>query len=295
MKHIAIVFVLLCLAAGAHAAVIAQESWNYGDGSATSVVGQTGGTGFENSSGWQINADATNVYKAEVLNPGTALSYTSGDSSISVDGGNRALRLSEGAGLTYKQTVDRSLATAIDPGTTNEVFVSFLMRLEADTDHNHDWFGSGMNNNTGKGSVYVKNDSWTATPSTWGDTPVSVTEVPVAGHTYLVVARFYADATAANWESTNPLFNRGEIWIDPNAGDAGTPDAVSLYTSSGLEENRSLGIISSLTMVSERLDLTDAAWYDEFTLGTTWGDVIPEPTTMVLMSIGGLALIRRRK
>ena len=289
-------FVLLGGVSAAQGAIVASESWNYGDGSATSVVGQTGGTGFEMVTGWQTNSAAGNTFNADAMDPGTALSYTSGDSSVSITGGNRALRMSAGTlDNTASQLVDRGLPTAISAGTTPELFVSFLMRIGPDTDHNHDVFGTGMNNSSGRGMATVKNDQWIATPTTWGDVPAWTTEVPVPGQTYFVVARFFADATASNWEPTNPLYNRGEIWLDPNFGDAGTPEAVSLYTSSGLEVPRSLHTISSLTMATERLDPTDVVWLDEYNIGTTWGDVVvPEPMTLTFLAMGGIALLRRR-
>ena len=301
-KYVKIVLVLLSFAflgavGTAQGAIIASESWDYGDGSATSVVGQTGGTGFETTTGWQTNSAVGNTFNADVLDPGTALSYISGDSSVSVNGGNRALRMSAGTpdNVTW-QAVDRGLPTAISAATTPEVFVSFLMRIEADTMHNHDLFGTAMNNTSGRGLAMYKNSTYLGTPTTWGDTPVYVAGTPVVEQTYLIVARFFADATAVNWEPTNPLYNRGEIWIDPNAGDAGTPQAVTLYTGAGTETSRSLHTISSLTMVSERLDPTDVFWLDEYNIGTTWGDVVvPEPMTLTLLAAGAVVLLRRRR
>ncbi|MBS3734779.1 MAG: PEP-CTERM sorting domain-containing protein, partial [Phycisphaerae bacterium] len=40
---------------------------------------------------------------------------------------------------------------------------------------------------------------------------------------------------------------------------------------------------------------SSAGAVDEIRLGTTWGDVVPEPTTMTLLALCGLGLLRRKR
>ena len=52
-----------------------------------------------------------------------------------------------------------------------------------------------------------------------------------------------------------------------------------------------------LTNLSQaNAECSDVVTFDGYVVGQTWGDVvIPEPTTMVLLGMGGLAVLRRRR
>jgi len=281
------------LSVPAFATPIALESWNYGDGTPVSVAGQTGGSGWETTAGWQVNATD---FLAEVLDPGTQLTYTSGDGSITVAGGDRALRLSQGPGDTSVQMVDRGLATSLSAATDPEVYVSFLIRIGTGSIHNHDHFGTTVNNHSQKGMALATGYGyWVTGPTHWGGDEGEAVPGPSEDQTYFVVSRFWIDPTADNYDPTNPMYNRSWIWIDPNLGDAGTPQAEGQYTGPGDETVRSLIDIESATMCTHRLDPEDVIWLDEYNLGTTWADVIPEPTTLLLLGLGGAALLRRKR
>jgi MYXO-CTERM domain-containing protein len=102
----------------------------------------------------------------------------------------------------------------------------------------------------------------------------NMTTVPVvAGQTYRVVAEIDYEADKLN------------LWIDPSAGDALSPDATRAYASTNWS--------SKLRLASGG---TGSTSWDNLAVGTTFADVVPEPTTAVwLAGIGALALLRRRR
>jgi hypothetical protein len=81
---------------------------------------------------------------------------------------------------------------------------------------------------------------------------------------------------------TNTVYS---LWINPSSteGDLGTPD--STITRAG-----------SLTFDGIRMQSRASATFDNFTLGTTFADVVPEPSSTLLGVMGStLLLVRRRR
>lgn len=81
---------------------------------------------------------------------------------------------------------------------------------------------------------------------------------------------------------TNTVYS---LWVNPGSteGDLGTPD--STLTRAG-----------SLPFDGIRLQSRASATFDNFTLGTTFADVVPEPSTSLLGLVGScLLLIRKRR
>jgi len=96
--------------------------------------------------------------------------------------------------------------------------------------------------------------------------------------THLVVLKF-------TWGATDQV----DVWVDPaDFGDLG--DAGSSMT--GDAENTGKGVGDEIYPRAQGME-----WdFDEIAMGTTLSDVnIPEPTTMALLGLGGLAVLRRRK
>jgi hypothetical protein len=101
-----------------------------------------------------------------------------------------------------------------------------------------------------------------------------MTTVPVvAGQTYRVVAEIDYDA------------DQLKLWVDPGAGDEASPDATRAYAATNWS--------SAVRLASGG---TGSTSWDNFAVGTTFADVVPEPATLAwLGGVGALALLRRRR
>jgi hypothetical protein len=96
--------------------------------------------------------------------------------------------------------------------------------------------------------------------------------------THLVVLKF-------TWDATDQV----DVWVDPaDFGDLGTAGS----SLSGDAENTNNGVGDEIYPRAQGME-----WdIDEIAMGETLTDVsIPEPTTMALLGLGGLAVLRRRK
>jgi hypothetical protein len=80
------------------------------------------------------------------------------------------------------------------------------------------------------------------------------------------------------------------LWIDPAAGDAGTPDALSSFAGS-------IDRVDPLGIRAANLDAGDLFLFDALTYGTTGSDGVPapEPDTGLGVSLGLVALAWRRR
>lgn len=80
-------------------------------------------------------------------------------------------------------------------------------------------------------------------------------------------------------------FTNMDIWFDPTYGASGTPDA----SGTGSETLTSFAL--NIKHYNENVTI------DELLFATTWDEVVPapEPMTMGLLGLGGLAVLRRRR
>jgi hypothetical protein len=77
-----------------------------------------------------------------------------------------------------------------------------------------------------------------------------------------------------------------KLWVDPSAGDAGSPLITGTFFTA-----------EAFDGIAFREASTGSAkqTIDNILVGRAFSDVIPEPATLLLLSVGGLALLRRRR
>lgn len=271
---------LLAVAGPVHALRVAYESFDYALGE---LDGRSGGEGLSGS--WQANVGVT-----EIADPGTPLTYSAG--TISLDGGNRALRLTG----SQDDAFHRTLTTAID---ADSVYVSFLFRHEGVLNDNdflaiwHDDVATGSHTN--RPNVGIKGNRGD------GSGPEDVVaRIQLAGsgqayaaalqpgQTYLILGHLTRSVPG-----TGNDYDRFEIWVNPTADASGTPDLVATGA----------GTVASFSMIGGRtfgLDAGDVFWIDNlsYSTGTTgFATAIPEAETALLLGVGliGLGVAGRRR
>ncbi len=283
MKHIVVFLIVLCLAGAANAAIIAQESFSYTAGQR--LQGQ-GAADSQWAGAW---SDGTSDNDLTIVSGG--LSYNAG--GVVIDGGATAVEMWDGTNAGFNSET-RTLAA--NP-TDSVLYIRFLMRSDT-TGWNRDtacfrltgMYGSNRKNyaELGYGDVAASPDNFSgdiqASESTAFAAPIS------SGQTHLVVAKLWIDSTLG---VSADRYNTMDVWIDPNL--AGTTG----YVGTSVADSSKFigpGSIDGVMLSRSSLDGTsDYVTFDEYVIGQTWGDVVvPEPTTMILMSIGGLAILRRR-
>lgn len=251
----------------AQAALVATENFNYPDGS---VVGQAGGTGWNYE---RTNEDAAPPQTASNWNAGFG-NHQIVSSSLVTNGGG-VLRefggLTEGSGAASNEREGAFRAA----GT---LFFSSSVKVSAMlAEGQNQWagissfdFGSeriffGMPGQTGATRYFG-----ISAPGFGADTFGTIPVVPGVTYTVLGMLDFDNDLLA--------------LWVNPDAGDnATTFDVSKAYTGTNWS--------SALRFGSG----TEVTW-DDVKVGTTFADVVPEPSTPLLaLASAGLALgVRRR-
>ena len=100
--------------------------------------------------------------------------------------------------------------------------------------------------------------------------------IPEDGNVHLIVGRLRSDGFGN--------FIALDGWFDPAAGDVNSPDITAVGTAA----------VSTVDMAQFR-HYNEQTWQDELKFATTWLEVIPEPATMVLLGIGGLGVLLRKR
>jgi hypothetical protein len=279
--------VVLAITSAGSAAIIAADDFNsYTTGT---LVGQ-GSAGGGWTGAW-TGTDATDAGDVAVVTGG--LSYNAG--GISIDGGAKSVEVTDVNSVL--QTAKRSFTPAQngDPGA--DVFFRFLTSVKAGDTANQEGALTGLLNDATlvcNGGIYSNTTpntdfrAWAANSNTHA-TPADGGTL-VAGDVYLIVARFWVDPDNAY---TTTQFNRLDLWINPD-----TTDTLTSYDlSSSRKTTNSIGTKVNGVFIDawSQLEDTDVYGIDEYVVGETWADVIPEPATLGLMGLGGLALLRRKK
>jgi hypothetical protein len=270
-----LLFVLLFALTGASSATtLAREDFGYAYGE---LDGQSGGVGFAGA--WTADTAAT-----EVADPGTALSYAGGAELI--HGGAEALLITgDNNNLAF-----RDLASAI---SADEIFVGFLFRYVGALDDNdfaalwHD--NSGTGTHTSQPTIGIKaNQEDGSGPEDvmarieGGSEAYFMDLSP--GQTYFILGRLFKSSPGAAND-----YDRFDLWVNPTAGDSGSPDA----TSSGGGNTSSFGTIG---LRGVNIDGGDSFWIDEIRYASTFESATaPEPSSSLLVMSGLIAMALRRR
>lgn len=226
------------------------------DYSPGSVSSGNGGTGWNGSSNWSLAIPVTS--------PGTSYGL------LEVDGNKAEVTAGVGAGP------NRALGASVSSGS---IWISFISKAVGNTSiklialqgySGGVWIGEAFNS---KWQIGVGTTTYTSTIANTSES--------------FLLGRFDLNGTDVT----------GYLWVNPDLS-AGEP-AIGAAAASG---SGSVGTSFLSTAISRaKIDLggyTNGTYMDELRLGTTFTDVaplVPEPASLALMSLGGLALLRRKR
>jgi len=322
--------VLLLAVGSLQAAVITSDDFESYTADAT-LHGQGGWTydpdyGTDPNSQYSSSPDeAWVIDTSDTGSPGLRLTYTSGDGSIDLSGGDRCLRLTKHyddpddpndhvTKRTHVAAYRDSFDYPADPNEMDtEVYIGFMIRAPSPVgnsdnaalqlqvpDYLDRWeksttIGEVSYNVSGVGWQHGKG-GWIHNSTSWAY-PYYDTSVK-DDNTHFIVAclkkdwHWHADPND-DVENDRKFFTKLEVWIDPDAGDSGSPDGVSMFLEGKAMQASYVDVVT--WMVENGMDEGDYIYMDNLVIGENWGEVIPEPTTLILLGLGGAALLRKRR
>lgn len=277
----------LAIGTSAQAALIASDGFE--EATARDDLKNGAGTGSGWNGPWVFHGGSQSNF--DLVD--RSMSYSNGQ--VQVSGGQKALKLVPGVS-TIHQPFTRAL-----PTQTDTVYMSFLLHAPTATpidnndtqSANDDFFQFGFMNSTenptASGGIQSKG----------GDT---------GGQQFLFSRYGTQGAVFAN-QSVNTETDYFLILKISKVNSSATYNAVQLFINpfSNVETEQTTVLSSfgetGLSSITQwvfrvaRTDLDDAFYMDEFRLGTDFASVvpIPEPATLSLVGIAGLALLRRRR
>ncbi len=268
----------LTSATHSQAVLLAYDGFDYAAGN---VNGENGGTGWD--SAW--TSSASPVYGNVVT--GTTLGYTGG--SISLSGSGTALSITGGgAGLLNRDFVGTA--------TGGEIYFSLLFQAVSGSgnefshfylSNDPDQFNSG---GVGDFSTSAGNSDFGARVNNGAtDTTVASSVSYTTGTTYLLVGRLSTDGTGG---ASADIIDQVELWVNPTSLTPGTANA-TVNATTGLP----LGDLVNFSTRTVNFASPDEILIDELRIGTDFASVVtvPEPTTGLLMILGGTSLFALRR
>jgi len=247
----------------AEAAIIAHESFDYGPiGGSVELMGGNGGVGWTGAWG------NGNVAYTQVVTPGTLLSYAVSGGPI-ILGGARAVQITQ----ANNDTGIRNLATSLDPVTTPEVYFRFLLRVEGTVDSDDRLGVVFWDGDSNARLGYDENgaDDFNARQGVGGNGSFFGGQV-TANTTYLMVGRL----TSTNGGTS---YNQLEGWLNPTV----VQTVADVVVTGG-----NLNDIDGIQIRTGGLDAGQTWYLDEFKFTTKWEEVVPEPSSYLMMFVVGV-------
>jgi hypothetical protein len=269
LRHAALLAITLgALTAPAAAGIIAYDGFDYAIGD---LNGNNGGTGNWQTA-WTANT-AIDVVSASLSYSGTG---------FTVGGGTKSGQITSLTGTAVDDVFDRQFTAQTGP-----VYFSLLFQAAAGLDSS-DFVTFMLNNDTNynnTGALGLRNDSGSengffARLRTTSDSNYKTNTQGVGGTTYFLVGKLYKSG-AGNYD-------RIDFWLNPTSL---TEPAATVTGSKDIGTSS----VSYLTCRVSGMEVGDQFQFDELRIGTTWGDVLPEPATLALVGLGMLLAFRRRR
>ncbi len=276
----AIATALLAGALSSNAAIIATEYFNGYGASATYTGGLSGGTGW--TSNWSPS-DAS-------YEPGSSLSYTATgyDNSANLSGASDGAATGTGNVTTDPTTAYRTF----DDGDASTIWISSLISMDG-SDRAVLWIDATSSTPAHfigvlDGQIVMRyNDGSSNTIGTvgaWGNNTNPNGNATFTSGTALLLAK----VEVAN--GGNDTFS---FWFNPDlsGGEAGLGTATISAPAGADLFGDEIGGIGMLIVGDEGGN----EYIDALRVGTTFADVVPEPSMALLGGLGLLALLRRRR
>jgi hypothetical protein len=268
---------VLCLIAGAsQAAVLAQDNF---ESYTVGLLGSSanGGTGWAGA--WKYNADYSNINIAS-----TSMSYVNG--TVENIGGTQSLAITDVQG--HETVVGRAFET---PVSSDVVYVSFLYQTAAHTIQT----GFGKDTATpGSSSIWATagnkaTNFWTRTAQSGsaGYDDDSTTTYPISySSVYMYVVKLSKVGGSAN-------YNQIELFVNPTSDVESSTNCAYYLKSSG---DTTIASATEYVFRNASYVAGGVTYIDNFVMGQTYADVVtPEPMTMGLLVVGGIATLLRRR
>lgn len=270
-------------AAPAWSALTDSDSFNY---TGSDLNAQNGGTGW--NGGWFATGTAPSI---QLSNDGNSLSYPASFESPLTTPPTSGSRISNG-GLTANASSSRLLANTINLAQDGNVrYVSTLIKKNAPNAGgvNSDnilleFVDSIGNRRFGLGIEGTGDRPWlNANSSTTASTAV------VPGDTYFLVAKIVSSASSPDaaflkvFGGSASGYSTQVPFAEPTTWDA------TITTSTG----------ANLDRIRVRIDIgnlgSTPGEVDEIRIGDDWASVVPEPSSLALLGLGGLVALRRQR